>query len=308
MELSVIVVNYRTPETTVSCLGALVEELKPGDGTIVNIIDNDSGDNSVQYIEAAIKQLGCERWVRCLRSPSNRGFSAGNNCAFAVSEADYYLLLNSDTVIRPGAVRALLDAASRYPEAGIIAPTLEWPDGRRQVSTFRYHSPWSELIRAANSGPLTRLLRNWDVPYGMDDRTGFVDWVSFACVLIRGEVIDTVGLMDDGYFLYFEDVDYCRRVNQSGYGILYWPEAHIVHLRGGSAPVKRLMYERSRLPLYYYCSRSRYFKKFYGRKGLFLANIFWSAGRVVSFVREVAQRHPSVHCKMEWKDIWAGFL
>jgi GT2 family glycosyltransferase len=113
--------------------------------------------------------------------------------------------------------------------------------------------------------------------------------------------------MDEGYFMYFEDVDYCRRVWRSGWHILYWPEARVVHLQPFSA-ARRAEASRTRLPAYYYASRSRYYGKFYGRSGLWLANMLWVVGRTISLIREgLGQKEPHISV-LQWRDIWTNAL
>ena len=117
------------------------------------------------------------------------------------------------------------------------------------------------------------MFHRFEVPLDITDEPTPCDWASFAAICIRAEAIEAVGLMDEGYFMYFEDVEYCRRAKQSGWSLLHWPEAHIVHLRGGSGPVKKLSAERKRRPRYYYEGRNRYFRQAYGTLGSWLTGV-----------------------------------
>jgi N-acetylglucosaminyl-diphospho-decaprenol L-rhamnosyltransferase len=216
------------------------------------------------------------------------------------------VLLNSDTLVRPGAISELLEGASQYPQAGLIAPRLEWSDRTPQISCFRDHGPIAELIHGSQTGPLACLLRVWQVPVAVSDRPMRCDWVSFACVLIRHEVLERVGLLDEGYFMYFEDADYCRRARRAGFEVLYWPQSRVVHLRGGTSPVKRLSRQRRRRPAYYYLSRSRYLAKFYGRPGLWGANLLWLTGRTIALARELLGNKQPHTCDGEERDLWTG--
>ena len=216
--------------------------------------------------------------------------------------------MNSDTIVRPEAIATLLQTAESHPEAGIVSPRLEWPDGTPQESCFRYLSPMSELIGAAHTGPITAILKRFDVPLPVSDTMVKPDWTSFACVLIRREVVNDIGLMDDGYFMYFDDVDYCRRARKAGWDILHNPKARVVHLRGGSSPVKQRTLERKRLPRYYYASRTRYFFLAYGWVGLTLANLLWSLGRLVSKSREIFERRGPAVPDKQWLDIWTNWF
>lgn len=308
MKLLVIIINYRTAGLTIECLHNLAGELASHNDMHAVVVDNLSDDGSADLIENEIHQQHWSTWVSCVRSERNGGFSAGNNLAIRMAEAEFYLLLNSDARVQPGSITELLEAAHTHPQAAIIGPRLEGSDGAPQVSTFRFHSPLSELIRAAQTGPVTKLLQRWDVPVVVDTTTQSIDWVSFAAVLIRRQAVMEIGLMDEGYFMYFEDADYCRRAREAGWDILYWPKARFVHLRGGSSPVKSLLAANKRLPPYFYASRSRYFIKFYGVLGFWIANALWNFGRAISLSREWVESKTPTACKYEWKDIWINAL
>jgi len=232
--LAVIVVNYRTPSLVFNCLASLEPEIEPGQDVVV-VVDNDSKDGSAKQIEAAIVERAWAPWARVVRSPVNGGFSAGNNIGIGEVAAEAYLLLNSDTTVRPGAVRELLDALRANPRAGMVSPRLEGPDGTPHVSCFRYVSPLGEVIRSAGTGPVTRLMGRFDVPVPPADAPTDFEWTSFACILVRNEVLQEVGLMDEGYFMYYEDLDFCRRARNAGWGGLHWPRARVVHLHGKSS-------------------------------------------------------------------------
>ena len=303
VDLAVILLNFRTRKMTVDCLSTLAGEMEPGIRVVV--VDNDSGDGSADEIEVALHERGWSGWASVLRSPGNRGFAAGNNLGIRSIEAAAYLLLNSDTLVLPGALRSLREAMRLHPEAGIIGSGLLTGGGDPDHSCFRIPAPPSELIRGANTGFVTRLLRRYDPILPHTDQPFEPDWVGFACVLVRGEVVRTVGLLDDGFFMYFEDVDYCRRAAAKGWKVLYWPAAKVVHLQGASSKVTGDSGWRRRAPRYFYEARSRYYAKFYGRIGLWLANLLWSLGRLVALPRELLGRPPSTR-EHEATDIWTN--
>ena len=304
--LAIIILNYRTPQLTLDCLRSLFPEIDPLQHQVI-VVDNASGDGSVAQIQTAIEEEAWQNWVTLLPSPVNGGFSAGNNLGINAIAAEAYLLLNSDTLIRPQAIKTLLDAMDQHPSIGIFSPRLEWPDETPQISCFRYHSPPSELISSAGTGIITQLFKNYDVPLPISPEPMTPQWTSFACVLIRREVIEAIGLMDEGYFMYYDDVDYCRRAQQAGWQILHVPQARVVHLRGGSGSVKADIASRQRPRSYLYQSRSRYFAKFYGRTGLWLANGCWLLGLGVARLREwVGDKEPHTCDYME-QDIWTNW-
>jgi GT2 family glycosyltransferase len=304
MYLAIVIINYRTPNLVIDALKSLEEQIEI-DRHQVMLVDNCSGDNSVPILEQAIADNHWGSWVTLIPSPVNGGFSAGNNVGIKAITADNYLLLNSDTIVRPGAIASLEKALESNPEAGLISPRLEWPDETPQISCFRYHSWMSELISTAATGPITKLFGVYDVPIPVSDTPFEPEWTSFACVLIRRKVIEQIGLMDEGYFMYFDDVDYCRQARDAGWKVLHWPEARVVHLRGGSGSVKSDMAARKRPRAYLYASRSRYFAKFYGIIGLWIANLFWLIGRSIALIREITR--PTHICEYAAQDIWINW-
>ena len=146
--------------------------------------------------------------------------------------SDYFLLLNADTIMRPGALASLLEAAEARPDVGIVSPRLEWPDGEGQPSCFRDWRPSDEFLIAARTGVFSELFGRSGIALPVLDSPAEVEWTSFACALIRWDVLQEVGVLDDGFFLYYDDPDYCRRARQAGWKVLHWPAARVVHLRG----------------------------------------------------------------------------
>lgn len=307
VKLAIIIVNYKTPKLTIGCLESLRNDLED-DRIRVVVVDNNSGDSSVEDIEAWLKVQKCEG-IRLISSESNNGFSSGNNIGMLSVEAEYYLLLNSDAYVRPGAIRKLMEAAAKEKRVGIVSPRLEWPDSHPQESCFRFHSPFSEMSKAAKTSLVTNLLQRYIVAQPVKEQPDYYDWTSFACVLIKKQVLDDVGLMDEKFFMYFEDVDFCYRAKKAGWLILNQPDSHVVHLRGGSSPVKERAKLRKRLPRYFYESRTLLFFKCYGRSGLFAANVLWSLGFLISKFRALlSSTYETNIAERQWQDIWINFL
>ena len=305
--LSCVIVNYRTPHYLIDCLPGLLSELK-GIDAIVNIVDNKSGDDSVKIIREWISSNSADHEVRIIESPTNSGFAAGNNIGIKAQTAQYYLLLNSDTLIRPNAIRTILDTATKFPEVGLISPRLEWPDGKGQESCFRFPSPLSEISYASQTGLIDRLLANYIVALPVQTETAWPQWTSFACVLIKDEVFQQIGLLDEGYFMYYEDVEFCHRANKAGWSIVHNPEARVVHLRGGSSSVKKQTKLKKRIPRYFYESRTRYYYQTYGWLGLTAANLLWWSGRTISKTRQIMGRSDKAAIEGQWLDIWINWL
>lgn len=305
-QLVVSIINFRTPDLTLGCVRSVLQDVGDLDVSII-IVDNASGDGSDARIADWIATHP-EAPVVLIRSASNTGFSGGHNQSFAAAAADHYLVLNSDAILRPGFLQAVLTAADSAPEVGMFAPRIETEEGETQVSAFRFHGPGSELIRGAASAPVSRLLRRHDVPLYPPVPDDEIDWASFACILLRGEMVRQIGPMDEGYFLYFEDAEYCLRARRAGWRIRQVPEAAVVHFRGGSGPVKSLAKERRRLPAYYYASRTRFLYQAHGWSGLLAANLLWSAGRILAWFRPLFGKPVPPVIESEARDIWINFL
>ena len=304
--LSVVIINYCSFDLTMQCLASLEHEIDPTKDVVV-LVDNKSPDGSGKTIEKKIIENRWDSWITLVHSPVNGGFSWGNNLGIQAVKAESYLLLNSDTIVRPRALNHLLNALNKHPEVGMVGPRLEWPDATPQISCFNNHSPWSQTIDAAGTGPVTRLLKAYDVPIEVSDSPMRPPWTSFACVLIRHQTIQEVGMMDDDYFMYFEDNDYCHRVWAKGWQILHWPRARVVHLQGGSSLVQASVEQRRRLPRYFYASRTRYFAKFTGTSGLFLANAMWAVGWLIARLREAVGNKKPHNCQYSVRDTWTLF-
>jgi len=273
--LSIAIVNYRTAGLTMDCLASLADERRGFADFVVTVTDNASPDDSVEAMSRAIDANGWGDWVTLMPLERNGGFAYGNNRAIEtidLDDTDYIVLLNPDTIVRAGAMERLVAFMDDHPEAGVAGSRLEHRDGTPQNSAFRFHSAWSELEAGAKTGPISRLLGQWRVPMGVRDEPHEADWVAGACMIIRPEVIRQVGLMDERYFMYFEEVDYCKRVKAADWSVWYVPEARVVHLVGKSSGIGDTDVGRRRKPAYWFASRQWYFRKNHGWFGAVMAN------------------------------------
>ena len=305
-ELVVSIINFRTGDMTLKCIEAVLKDMTGINGMIV-VVDNCSADGSAEQIETWIAQQPDNTPVRLIRSDWNAGFSAGHNLGMAAEAAEFYLVLNSDAVPRPGLLRGLLDAARSEPEFGLFSPVIEADDGAVQNSCFRFPGPASELVRAARSSIVTRLLSHRDVSLGPCPAPENIEWASFACILLRRKMMQEIGPMDEGYFLYFEDVEYCLRARRAGWRIRYVPTVRVVHLQGGSGPAVSLINARKRPPRYVYSSRTRLLYQAHGTSGLLAANLLWYLGRAFKHLYLLAGRRVDSMARREALDIWTNF-
>ncbi len=302
--VAAIVLNYKTPELAASCARSALACLDP-ERDVLLVVDNDSGDDSAERLRKELAGVTRPE-ARVIESGHNGGFAFGNNVGIRSVSARAYLLLNSDTIVSPGAVESLFAFLESHPRAGLVGPRLEWQDGEVQQSGFRFHRPVTELIAGSATGPIQRLFARWDVPLEVSATPRPVEWASFAAIMIRAEVIRAVGGLDEGYFMYFEDSDYCLAAARAGFQTWQEPAARVVHLRGQSSPVKRLHAARQRLPRYYYASRARYYRKNFGPAGWLAANLAWTAGRGVSWLRETLGSKERHTVERQLLDTWRG--
>lgn len=286
----IIIVNYRTAGLVVNCLRSLSSQIGELSGGRVLVIDNASGDDSVANLAGAIKREGWSEWANVLPLDHNGGFAFGNNAGIRVAQAsptgcDYLFLLNPDTLVRPNAIKALISFMDLHPEVGIAGSQLENIEGGVERSAHRFHSPLSQLREGARLSVLDRFLANNLVTPPLRDDAHLCDWVSGASMIVRREVFEDIGLLDEGYFLYYEEVDFCRRATMSGWNIWYVPDSKVMHIEGAATGIQKAARRR---PAYWYNSRRRYFTKNYGVTGLVLTDLLWSLGRLSYLARRIA--------------------
>lgn len=291
--MAVAIVNYCTADLTIACLRSLDRERAEVPDLRVYVSDNASPDGSGQAIAKAVQDNGWSDWVRVLLNPVNGGFAYGNNQVIRAALAegvrpDFVWLLNSDTVVLPQGLKVLLSYLSAHPGVGVAGSRLEWEDGERQASAFRFHSIASEFVGAARFGPITRLLDRWRVAPDLGDVPERFDWLAGASMLMPFHVIEAVGLMDERYFLYFEETDYFRRVANAGYTSAYVPDSRVIHYVGQSTGVTSGKVRR--LPTYWFESRRRYFVTHHGRLYAVAVDLALVAGSVIGFVADVLMR------------------
>jgi N-acetylglucosaminyl-diphospho-decaprenol L-rhamnosyltransferase len=284
---SIAIVNYRTAPLVVECLASVAAQRAALAGGRVVVVDNASGDGSVEHLREAIAARGWSDWAEVVASPTNGGFSAGNNAAIArIRERDpgfdTVFLLNPDTVLRPGALEAMQAFVAAHAPC-IAGGSIEDASGRVEPSSHPFPSPLGELAASAQLRVLHRAIARRR-PRPPVNAVARCDWVSGAWMALSRAVIDTVGPMDERFFLYFEEVDYCARARGAGFACWQVPSARIVHLEGASTGVK---VARRRRPAYWFDSRRRYFVKHHGVGGLLAADALFAIGRGSLVMRRV---------------------
>ena len=241
IRLSIIIVSFNARVDLVNCLLSLKEN-PPSAVHEILVVDNASTDASV---EAASKIPG----VRLVRMDRNRGFSAANNAGIRESRGELLLLLNSDTLVPPGALDRLIGRLEATPEAAIAGPRLVDGDGHAELSFGRMISPLNEWRQK-------RRTAEWIAAAAL--REQFVDWVSGACLLVHRADAERAGLLDERFFLYTEDVDFCHAVRKLGRKVLFTPVSTITHLRGRSRSSRPEASQRA-----YRASQIAFYRKHY---------------------------------------------
>jgi hypothetical protein len=180
----------------------------------------------------------------------------------------------------------------RRPDVGIAGSRLENPDGTPQTSAFRFPSVLSEIEAGMRLGPVSRLLKWRVVAPPPPSEAGPTEWVAGASMIVRREVFEDIGLLDDGFFLYFEEVDFCLRAQRMGWTCWYVPESRVVHLVGQSTGVTDAATSRRRRPDYWFRARRRYFLKNHGLIKTVAADLAWTSSYSIYRVRNALQRKP----------------
>ncbi|MET0250957.1 MAG: glycosyltransferase family 2 protein [Novosphingobium sp.] len=295
--IDVVIVNYRTGPLVVSCLESL-EDARRGDGPVRRaiVVDNASPDASADVIESAIAARGWD-WVTLLRSPDNGGFGAGNNLGIAWSLAqperpDLVWLLNPDTRAEPDAAAALARFMAANPRAGIAGSALLEGDGRPWHYAFRFPGILGEVERGFHWGPVSKVLRRSATLRAMGSASEQVDWVSGASCVLRRELLEQGLRFDEGFFLYYEETDLCRRARQAGWECWFVPQSRVLHISGQSTGVTDVENRLRPLPSYWFDSRRRYFVKNHGVAYTALADLGWLAGHLFASAKQRLRREP----------------
>lgn len=226
MDLSVIIVSWNTREVLRACLESVLCQ-ETSAALEIWVVDNASHDGSAAMVRHQFPA------VRLIENQENAGFARANNQAIAASSGRYVLLLNSDTVVHPGALDALLRFMEAHPEAGAAGPHILNPDGSQQISCYPFPTLARELWFLLHLDHL-RPYGAYDMRRWNTDQPRAVDAVLGACLITRRPILEQVGALDPAYFMYSEEIDLCFRIRQAGWRIYWAPQASIVHYGGQS--------------------------------------------------------------------------
>lgn len=291
--IAAVIVNYRTPALVSVCLQSLHSERIKLPGLKAIVVDNGSQDDSVKRIAEEISAQGWDNWVCLLSIIENRGFSYGSNFAVKTllqtdQPPNFILLLNPDAFIEPDAVRLLAEQLQESSVYGVAGSRVERKDDAFVMSALHFPSPVSELLNHGSKvRMINRLIHKYLTCPPEPDKPCDCEWVSGACFMFKREVWESIGGFDEGFFLYFEDIDFCRRAYNKGWKIRYVPTSRVTHLEGAST---KTSFKKFRRPMSWHRSRRRYFLRYYGLQGLIIADISRAIGGMLMLIKYVAGR------------------
>ncbi len=264
LDLSIIIVSWNVRDLLHRCLSS-VEDSRGGLALETIVVDSNSTDGSGEMVAAEFPA------VRLVRPGTNVGFSRGNNLGLGLSSGRYALLLNPDTQLLDWALPEIVAYMDAHPDLGVLGPQLLYPDGRVQSSRRRFPTLGTAFFESTwlqSAAPRSILGRY----YMMDqpsDAVCEVDWVVGACLAVRREAFEDVGLLDEGYFMYSEEMEWQRRMKDAGWRVVYFPGARVIHHEGKSS--EQVIAKRH---IYFQRSKLRYFRQYHGRLAALALRLF----------------------------------
>lgn len=277
-----IVVGYNSAPDLPTCLASL--SAQRGVSLETYVVDNASTDGSAELVRREFP------WVHLTSNDHNLGFGRANNQVLEGTRADFYALVNPDAVIPPDAVATCVSYLREHPASGVVATRLVAPDGTVQPSSHSFLGLWNlfgETLGLDHLLPRFRFLSSLHMPWFGHDRIAEVDWLQGAFLVVRGEVVRTVGAFDPAFFMYGEEMDWCRRIHDAGWAVVFLPAPEVVHAGGRSsdADAGPMFVENLK-------GRVRFMEKHHGgaaaigARSLIAGSVFlrlvWSEGRVVA--------------------------
>lgn len=266
MKLSIVIVSWNTRELLARCLEHACEAARGLEHEII-VVDNASSDGSPEFVRQHFPE------VRLIQATENLGFARGNNLGIAAAAGELLLLLNSDAFLTAGALHAMLDAFSQAPRLGFLGPQLVYGDGSPQPS----HGPLPTLASEISSllGLDRFIAKPASAPTGPGGWTP-TGWVKGACLMARRSTLDEIGLFDERFFFFSEEVDLCARARQAGWRVGFLPGQQVVHLEGGSTG------QTPERVLRLYHAKGLYFDKHSGARARL---VFLAAARTVTWLK-----------------------
>jgi N-acetylglucosaminyl-diphospho-decaprenol L-rhamnosyltransferase len=297
LDVAVVIVTYKSAQLTIESLRSIQSErATEGLSIRVIVVDNASGD--LPTIEKVLEPNGWSSWVTLIPAPMNGGFAYGNNLgiqrAYATGSPNYVYLLNPDAQVRPGAISSLVRFLEVQPNVGIAGSSFETLDGNDWPFAFRFPTLVSELSHGLQFGLVERLLKRWTVARPMTMTRQPTDWISGASMMVRPAVFAAIGGLDENYFLYFEETDFCYRARQAGFSTWYVPESRVMHIIGQSTKITDAPLAPRRLPAYWFESRKRYFAVTAGISHAMIIDIVAVLAHSLGLLKRIALRRSGI--------------
>ena len=294
-DVSIIIVSWNVCELLRTCLQAIAHGRRTLDAETI-VVDSGSTDGSAMMVQQEFP------WVQLVTCNENVGFPMGNNLGIARASGRHIVLLNPDTEVQAGALSTMVDYLERHADVGVVGPQLLNLDGSVQSSRRRFptlataffESTWLQGIAPA---AVLRRYYTLDLP---DEEAADVDWLMGACLMVRRQVIDQVGGLDEAYFMYSEELDWCRRIKTAGWRVVYLPAAKVLHHVGKSSEqavtARHVNFQRAKL---------RYFRKYHGRLAAAVLRVFLLANYAWQLGLEAAKGVAGHQRRLRWQRVRA---
>lgn len=311
VDVLVVIVSWKSAELAIDCLRSVERERAERHLTLgCVVVDNASGD--APAIAAAVEANGWSGWVTVLTAERNGGFAYGNNVGMREGlgrwKPRYVHLLNPDTVLRAEAIGALTGFLDAHAEVGIAGGIFENEDASLWSIAFRFPNVVAEFAQGIELGLFERIFRKSRMAMEMGHDAAPVDWVSGASMMVRRSVINEIGGLDEGFFLYFEETEFCHRAKQAGHAVWYVPQSRVMHIAGQSTKVTERNVAPRRLPAYWFESRRRYFVLTHGTAYSIAADVLSAVGCGLGSIKRRLLGRPPTRAPHFVRDLMAKSL
>jgi len=293
-KISIVIVNYRTTDLLLRCLESLSNVLVESINNVV-IVDNLSNDGSLEKLKRYISGQALTNKIELIEADRNGGFSFGNNigtkyCFDKYPEVEYIWYLNPDAFIRDFSLDHIIELYSQAGNVGVVGTgQRSSSSGLARSSSFNFPRPFTEFLLSARVGPLFRLFKNFVVSRPPSEEIEECDWVSGASFFAPKALFQKIGYWDEQYFLYFEEVDFCKRSKASGFSVFSDQNNCVYHEDESTTGVGR---QPGRRPGFWFHSRWYFYHKHYGLLGAICADLSWLLGRPIFWIGAVILGKP----------------
>lgn len=298
IDLSVIIVSWNVQPLLRACLHSVAAE-SGGLALQVIVVDSASSDGSADMVAAEFP------WVTLIRCHENVGFPRGNNIGIAAANGRFVLLLNPDTVVHDQALLKMVQYLEAHPAVGVVGAQLLNEDGSVQSSRRRFPTLITGFVESSwlQAWAPTAVLSHYYAQDLADDQISQVDWVMGACLMTRQPIVQQVGGLDEGYFMYSEELDWCRRIKAAGWQVVYLPTAQVTHFQGKSSD--QVVAQRH---IYFNRAKLRYYRKYHGRLAATLLRLFLLCSYVWQIGLEAAKGIVGHKRPLRWQRVKAYWL